>query len=96
MTDTNASALSADAQAILGAVGTVLGALVPGGVIAGVTISTITSIAQGVVQGVPEIVTAYEDIKAAIDGGAPPSEAQLLALKAAVDAADDKLQKAAK
>lgn len=92
---TNASVISTDAQIALGAVGTILEVLIPGGAVAGIGISTIISVAKGVAQGIPAIVAAYEDIRAAIDGQQPPTQAQLLALKAAVDAGDDEIQAAA-
>ncbi len=73
-------------------IGTLLAALVPGGAIAGIAISTLTAVAKGVAAGIPEAVAAYGDIKAALDGAAPPTPAQLAALKAAADTADARLQ----
>lgn len=80
------------AEQVLGIVGTVLTALVPGGQIAGVAVGEIIALANGVLNGVPEVVDAYNAVKAAVDGGAAPTADQLAALKASVDAADDVLQ----
>lgn len=68
---------------------------VPGAQIAGVlSIGDVASLAQGIVDGVPDVKAAIADIQAATDDSAPLTPDQLAALKAGVDAADDAVQSA--
>ena len=73
--------------------GTIVGAFVPGGQIAGIAITDLVKLAQSVVAGAPAAIAAFNDIKAAASGGAAPTDAQIAAVKAAVDAGDDQIQK---
>ena len=92
MSDTPIDAITRDAETVISAAGTVLLALLPGGMIGSFTISQFVAILNGIASGVPEIVAAYNNIKAAVDGEAAPSGADLAALQAAVDAIDNQIQ----
>ncbi|MBI3677911.1 MAG: hypothetical protein HY243_14985 [Proteobacteria bacterium] len=78
----------------IGVLGTLASIALPGaGTIVGFTIPEIANILKGLVDSVPEITAAYNDIKSMIDGGAAPTPEQLLALRGKIDVADDQLQK---
>jgi len=89
---TNISGIVGTAEEVIDAAGTILSALLPGGMIGSFTISQIVAILNGIASGVPEIVAAYNDIKAAVDGQAAPTGEELAALQASVDAEDNVIQ----
>lgn len=91
---------SADAQAVVNGVadvaGEVLPLLFPGGtLIAGLAVADVPAILKGIASGIPDVVSAYNAVKAAITGGSSAPVAELAALKTALDAADDAVQQVA-
>jgi hypothetical protein len=86
----NATTTIATVVKIAGEVAT---AFLPGGaIIAGLTVPDMIGVISGIANGLPDVIAAYEAIKAAVDGGAAPTPTDLAALKAALDAADDAVQ----
>lgn len=82
-----------EAQKLVNIIGTLAMSVAPGVTIAGFTFAEIAALAEGVAAGIPEIIAAVDSIKAAANGGAAPTPEQLLALKAAIDAGDDQIQR---
>ncbi len=80
-------------EKVVGIAGEVAAAFIPGGsLIAGLSVSDITGTISGIAKGLPDVISAFGTIKAAVTGGAAPTPEALAALKAALDAADDALQ----
>ena len=86
------STILADVENGLAVVGTIIEGLIPGGQIAGIAIDDVINLAKSVIAGAPAAVAAFNDLKAAVDGGSAPTPAQITALKAAVDTGDDQIQ----
>jgi hypothetical protein len=82
----------ADGLKLASTIATLAETLDPQFAIAGFTLQELEAAAQGIADGVPAVQAALADIEAAATGGTPPTPAQLLALKAAIDADDDKIQ----
>lgn len=55
--------------------------------LSGLAISELEQIANGIIDGVPEVVSAWDSFKAAREGGAAPTPEAIAALRASVDAA---------
>ena len=92
MSTGNTSAFATGTEAVLNAAATVLAAIMPGGTILNFAAPDVVALIEAVAGGVPAVVAAVADIKSAIDGGMAPTAAQLAALRAGVDAADDALE----
>ena len=69
-----------------------VGALGPGATLAGFTASQILGLVNGLITSEPAVVAAFNAVKAAIDGGAAPTQDQWAALNAAADQAHAALQ----
>lgn len=74
--------------------GSILAIFAPNLTIAGMAATKILALASGLVSGIPDIESAWAEIKAAADGGAAPTAAQWAALDSAADAAHEALQAA--
>ena len=73
---------------IVALVGTIAEAVVPeGALVAGMSIDTLTKLAVGVANEIPEAISAYQEIKATATSGTPPTAEQWAAWNAAADAA---------
>lgn len=68
--------------------------LAPGASIGGLAATKIVGIAAGLLDGAPDLVNAYDAVKAAVNGGAAPTPEQWSAFNAAADAAHNDLQAA--
>lgn len=91
-TETGDDTIADDIKQGIGVLATLVSAFVPGAQVGGFAVSELASLAEAVVDAEPAAVAAYNDIKTTIEGGAPPTPAQIAALKAAIDADDDALQ----
>lgn len=73
-------------------IATILAAFAPGLTIGGIAATKVLAMVSGLLSGAPDLVNAYNAVKAAVDGGAAPTPEQWAALDAAADAAHAKLQ----
>lgn len=93
-TGTSVSNLGADAQAVIPLIGALLAAFAPGLAIGGLTATKVLAIVAGLLAGTPDLVNAWNAIKAALDGGAAPTADQWAAFDSAADTAHANLQAA--
>lgn len=80
---------------IVGLVGTIASAVIPGASLLGMSIETITKLGLGVAAQVPEAIAAFDEIKAVANSGLPPTDEQWMAWNAAADSAHAEAQAAA-
>lgn len=90
-TDTTTTILN-DAKQGVALIAGIMETLSPQAALAGFTIDELSNLAEGLIDGVPAIVAAWNSVKAAHAGGAAPTNDQITALKAAIDADDDALE----
>ena len=82
-------------KAVIGLVTTLAGLFFPGStLIAGFTLTELGNIAQGLASEAPAVVTAWNEVTNAINGGKAPTPEQLQALNDAADAANADLEAA--
>ncbi len=80
---------------IVGFVGTLAEAVVPGAAVAGMSIAVLTKLAIGVANEAPAAIAAFEEIVGLSKSGTSPTAAQWAAWDAAADSAHASLQAAA-
>lgn len=80
---------------VVGLIGMVAGAVVPGGQVLGLSIDAITKIGLGVANEVPDAIAAFHEIQAVANSGLPPTPEQWAAWNDAADAAHAAAQAAA-
>jgi hypothetical protein len=90
----NSSSFLDKAESVLSVAGPVVADLFPEAQIAGFGVSQLLSVVNGVATAAPDLTNAYNNIKAAVTGGAAPTAEQWAAFDAAADQAHADFQAA--